>query len=139
MIMMMSKSYFIFLCNTETKTSAPFSLLEIRVATLAGQPRAKTANAIDVFKFLIAACAISHVCSILTESSKAPCFHCIKEQVAFPWSDYSCGCPTPGGAHGQVGWGPGQPGLVIGNQCMARGWSSMIFEVPSNPSHSVIL
>jgi len=23
-----------------------------------------------------------------------------------------CGCPIPGGVQGQVGWGPGQPGLV---------------------------
>jgi len=23
-----------------------------------------------------------------------------------------CGCPVPGGVQGQVGWGPGQPGLV---------------------------
>ena len=24
-----------------------------------------------------------------------------------------CGCPVPGGVQGQVGWGPGQPGLVL--------------------------
>ena len=24
-----------------------------------------------------------------------------------------CGCPVPGGIQGQVGWGPGQPGLVL--------------------------
>jgi len=24
-----------------------------------------------------------------------------------------CGCPFHGGAQGQVGWGPGQPGLVL--------------------------
>ena len=23
-----------------------------------------------------------------------------------------CGCPVPVGVQGQVGWGPGQPGLV---------------------------
>ena len=23
------------------------------------------------------------------------------------------GCPIPGGVQGQVGWGPGQPGLVL--------------------------
>ena len=23
-----------------------------------------------------------------------------------------CGCPVPVGVKGQVGWGPGQPGLV---------------------------
>ena len=25
----------------------------------------------------------------------------------------ACGCPVPGGVQGQVGWGPGQPGLVL--------------------------
>jgi len=24
-----------------------------------------------------------------------------------------CGCPIPGGVQGQVGWGPGQPGLIL--------------------------
>ena len=24
-----------------------------------------------------------------------------------------CGCPVPGGVQSQVGWGPGQPGLVL--------------------------
>ena len=24
-----------------------------------------------------------------------------------------CGCLVPGGVQGQVGWGPGQPGLVL--------------------------
>ena len=24
-----------------------------------------------------------------------------------------CGCPVPAGVQGQVGWGPGQPGLVL--------------------------
>jgi len=24
-----------------------------------------------------------------------------------------CGCPVPGGVQGQVGWGPGQPDLVL--------------------------
>ena len=24
-----------------------------------------------------------------------------------------CGCPIPGGVQGWVGWGPGQPGLVL--------------------------
>jgi len=27
-----------------------------------------------------------------------------------------CGCPIPGGVQGQVGWGPGQPGLVLDMQ-----------------------
>ena len=36
-----------------------------------------------------------------------------------------CGCPIPGGVQGQVGWGPGQPGLVlnveVGGPAVARG------------------
>ena len=35
--------------------------------------------------------------------------------------------------------GAGHPDLVGSNQPMAGGWNWMIFEVPSNPSHSVIL
>ena len=27
-----------------------------------------------------------------------------------------CGCPVPGGVQGQVGWGPGHPGLVLNVQ-----------------------
>jgi len=33
----------------------------------------------------------------------------------------NCGCPIPGGAPGQVGWGPGQPELVGGSS--AGGWN----------------
>jgi len=53
-----------------------------------------------------------------------------------------CGCPVPGGVQGQVGWGPGQPGLVngeVGGPAWQGGWRLMILEVPSNPGHSVIL
>jgi len=36
-----------------------------------------------------------------------------------------CGCPIPGGVQDQVGWGPGQPGLVlnveIGGPAYGRG------------------
>jgi len=37
-----------------------------------------------------------------------------------------CGCPFPGGVQGQVGWGPGPPGLVLnvevgGPACSRRG------------------
>ena len=50
----------------------------------------------------------------------------------------------PGGVQGQVGWGPGQPGLVLhvevsGPAYGVGGWSFVIFDVPSNPSHSVIV
>ena len=50
----------------------------------------------------------------------------------------------PGGVEGQVGWGPGQPDLVLnvevgGPACGRGGWSFMILGVPSNPGHSVIL
>ena len=51
----------------------------------------------------------------------------------------SCGCPIPGRAQGWVGWGPGQPELLGGNQHMAWGWNWLIFEVPCNPNHSFIL
>ena len=43
---------------------------------------------------------------------------------------------------GQVGWGPGQPGLVngeVGGPAWQGGWRFMILEVPSNLGHSVIL
>jgi len=55
-----------------------------------------------------------------------------------------CGCPIPGGVKDQVGWGPGQPGLgsdlkVGGPACGRGGWNLMMFRVPSNPSHSMIL
>ena len=49
----------------------------------------------------------------------------------------------PGGVEGQVGWGPGQPGLVSMWRLVALpvvgGWSFMILEVCSNPSCSVVL
>jgi len=56
----------------------------------------------------------------------------------------SCGCLVPGGVQGQVGWGPGQPALVLnvevgGPACGGGGWRFMILEVPFNPGHSVIL
>jgi len=39
-----------------------------------------------------------------------------------------CGCPIPGGVQGQVGWGPGQPGLVlnmeVGGPACGRGVGS---------------
>ena len=47
-----------------------------------------------------------------------------------------CGCPIPGGVQGQVGWGPGQPGLVtgeVGGPARQGGWRFMILEVSSNP------
>ena len=51
-----------------------------------------------------------------------------------------CGCPVPGGVQGQVGWGPGQPGLVLNVvlPVVGGGWCFIILEVPSNPGHSVI-
>ena len=55
-----------------------------------------------------------------------------------------CRCPIPEGIQDQVGWGPGQHGLVLDMEvgsraCSRGGWSLMILEVPSNPSHSMIL
>jgi len=29
------------------------------------------------------------------------------------WTQFGCRCPIPGGFQSQVGWGPGQPGLVL--------------------------
>jgi len=52
----------------------------------------------------------------------------------------SCGCPLPGSVQGQVGWSSEHPGLVEGVPAHGRGvWNQMIFKVPSNPNHSVIL
>ena len=52
-----------------------------------------------------------------------------------------CGCPNAGGVQGQVGWGPGQPGLVlnveVGCPACGGGWNLVILGVPSNPSHLV--
>jgi len=46
----------------------------------------------------------------------------------------------PPRAQGQVGRIFEQPGLVEGVPAPGRGaWNKMIFEVPSNPSHSMIL
>ena len=46
--------------------------------------------------------------------------------------------PIPGGAPGQVGWGPGQPYVVGVNQPTAGGWSWVFCNAPSNLSHSMI-
>ena len=53
-----------------------------------------------------------------------------------------CRCSVPGGVQGQVGWDPGQPGLVngeVGGPVRQAVWRFMILEVSSNPGHSVIL
>ena len=34
-----------------------------------------------------------------------------------------CGCPIPGGVQGQVGWGPGQPALVLDMDVGGRSYS----------------
>ena len=48
----------------------------------------------------------------------------------------------PGGVQGQVGWSPGQPGLVLHvswQLCLRCGhWSFAILEFPSNPTHSMM-
>jgi len=51
-----------------------------------------------------------------------------------------CKCPIPGG---QVGWGPGQPGLVLDlavvKPAHSQGsWNLIILEIPSSPGHSMI-
>ena len=50
-----------------------------------------------------------------------------------------CGCPIPVGVQGQVGWGPEQPDLVGGSLVHGKGWNQMIFKVPSDTSHDMIL
>ena len=45
-------------------------------------------------------------------------------------------CPIPAGAQGQVGWGPRQPELVVGNPAHGR---VLELDDHSNPSHSMIL
>jgi len=62
----------------------------------------------------------------------------VLEQVA----QRGCGCPNPGGVQGQVGLGPGQPGLVleieVGGPTCSRGLELDDLYDLSNPSHSVI-
>ena len=48
-------------------------------------------------------------------------------------------CPIPGSTEDQVGWGPEQPCLVRAALPTAGGWNWMIFNIPSNLSHSVLL
>jgi len=50
------------------------------------------------------------------------------QRAVRPWQccPESCGCPIPGGAQGQAGWGSGQPELVGVSQPMAgvgTGWA----------------
>ena len=51
----------------------------------------------------------------------------------------SCGCPIPGGAQGQVGWGPGQPEVLGGGPAHGRGLELCDLWGPSNLMRSVIL
>ena len=47
---------------------------------------------------------------------------------------------APSLAQGQVAWSSEHPGLVEGVPAHDRGgWNHMIFKVPSNPNHSMIL
>jgi len=39
----------------------------------------------------------------------------------YRWPKGSCGCHIHGGVQGQVGWGPGQPDLMVGNPAHSRG------------------
>ena len=50
------------------------------------------------------------------------------------------GCPVPGDVQGQVGWGPGQPGLVLNVEVGGPAYGSRVGAlIPSNLGHSVIL
>ena len=46
---------------------------------------------------------------------------------------------APGAAQDQVGWALGSLIWWVAALPTARGWDQMTFEVPSDPSHSVIL
>jgi len=52
------------------------------------------------------------------------------------------GCSILGGVQVQVGWGPGQPGLVQIWRLVALpitgGWNFMTLGIPSNTGHSMI-
>jgi len=52
----------------------------------------------------------------------------------------SCGCPLTGSVQGQVGQGFEQPDLV--ESILAHGsggWNQMVFKVPLNTNHPMIL
>jgi len=71
-------------------------------------------------------------------------FFTLRGEVLEQDAQRGCGCSAPEGVQGLVGWGPGQPGLVlyteVGGPACGRGcWSLMILEVPSNPKHPMIL
>ena len=51
----------------------------------------------------------------------------------------SCGCPIPGGAQGQVGWGPEQPELLGATSPWQGAWNWMGFKIPSKPNPYTIL
>ena len=52
-----------------------------------------------------------------------------------------CGCPVPVGVQGQVGWGPGQPGLVldmkVGSPTCGRGVGAQCF-LRSLPTQAIL-
>ena len=59
-------------------------------------------------------------------------FHWEGDEALAQAAQRSCGCPIPGGAQGQVGWSPGQPGLVpdleVGGSACGKGvrtWRSL--------------
>jgi len=58
------------------------------------------------------------------------CWHSCPEKL---W------CPIPGGAQGQVGWGPGQLSWWGAALPTAVGWNWFIFEVPSDIIPSMTL
>lgn len=51
----------------------------------------------------------------------------------------SCGCPLPGSVWGQAEWDSEQPGLIKDVPTRGGGWNLMIFEIPFNPSHLMML
>ena len=72
--------------------------------------------------------------------SRTLSFTILHSEVVRRW--HSCPeklwCPIPGGAQGQVGWGPGQLSCWVAALPMTGHWNWMIFHVSSKLSHSVI-
>jgi len=63
-----------------------------------------------VFKHCLYPGRLLNNCIVISETF----FHLECDDTSAQAAQKSCGCPFPGGAQGQVGWGRGQPELVGG-------------------------
>jgi len=67
-----------------------------------------------------------------------------RNSLLWGWWGAGTGCPEAvdaltRGVRGQAGWGCEQPGLEGGIPACSRGWDEVVWKVPSNTNHSVIL